>query len=426
MPLNISAHASVPLLAIGLTEGGVTVAPVSDVCLPTFASKCSVTHAFPKACHATELQSTSCNPHIYASTESVIHIFDTTTSNPLHTYDLTSVDKDDAASAVTATVLKCIDESTLLAGDDNGGIHLFDTRSPRKQRASVLQQADYISSLTHVDMYGTNAVLSTSGDGTLCAYDIRSGRIKLQYATDGMNDDLLSLAVLKDDGLAVAGTLSGALNIYNLRFLDEHADADAVAHIDRMHGHPECVNAVLGCEGEGGVVVTASSDGFVRVVDIVNKQLVGVLDYEACVGDDDDDEVGESEGEEDVGSSDDESAEERGRKQTEQARQQQEAQKRKRVQRWPIEGMVSVKGLGSPLFALVAHDRLVRFCDGAPLIEDEDDKLDEEKKAGSATMTRVAEAEFTKQSKGRKKKRRNGGNNGPQSRDGSNGFFGDL
>lgn len=337
--LCLSAHAITPTVAVGLFTGGLVVAPFPAT---LSASPAKVTHPFESPCRATSFFPSSTQLLASTSTKASdgnILLFDSASDKALHSYTLkTSADAD----SPTATVFTPISSTLVLAGDDNGGLHLLDMRVPERPCASVLDQADYISAIHPAEAFGTSAILASSGDGTLCAYDMRTGphaRLKLQYATDTFQDDLLSMTVLPEVNCAIAGTLAGAINVYSLSLLDKENDMDEAKHVERFFGHPECVNAVLPV-GEDGLALTASTDGVVRIIDVGAKALVGVLDY------------------------------------AKEASAANNVRKRKKKQdeadAWPIESMVSVAGLPRPAFALLGHDDLIRFCDGSLLVDDDE------------------------------------------------------
>lgn len=314
-------------------------------------------------------------------------LYDAHREHPLNTYCLPGQDEDSDVPSTSA--FRCIDENVLIAGDDSGGIHLFDMRTDHGPVASVLEQGDYISAICPVDKFGTKALLAASGDGTLCAYDMRvppMPRLRLQYASDSFNDDLLSLAVLDPAPYAIAGTLSGALNIYNLRFLDTDCVSESAQHVDRFYGHPECVNSVISF-GNDGVILTASSDGIIRVVDVLDKILVGVLPYEY---------------DQDVPDPDSDD--------TQQERTIRPVKKKKPS--WPVEAMVSLQGVPKPRFALLGHDNFIRFCDGSTLVDEEDeveedtDAIEEHAAKVRSNEQQLGEAKEEFEVSRRKKKRK--------------------
>lgn len=437
-PLCLAGHLSEPILSVGLTSGGVVVARVKEEAYIvndeadannsgrsySVSTNETNTYALSDTCHATELDGFRSGGggggRVFGATiGSIIREFDIETNSKkqqqiskrdtyLMDYIIPQMEDGTIRSAMA---LRMIAPSVLLAGDDAGGLHVFDTRTAHRggssgsastaaAAVSTLEQGDYISSIAQVEANGAYTVLAASGDGTLCTYDIRlrsgsgsnngggtTSRVKLQYATQGHQDDLLSLAVDLQAGLVVSGTLSGALDLYKLGILVGTTESDAAAHVDRMLGHPECVNAVLSVPSHVGVFVTASSDGFVRVVDVINKTLLGVLEYDNRLQDTDSivtDDHNKDDGNQLLSTS--------GPRQGSSSALQTPVRKRKRKgsQRWPIEAMVPVHGLPLPLFALLTHDNFAHFCDGAPLVDDDSNSNqdgDEEKDKDSKLNT---------------------------------------
>lgn len=356
--LSIATHSNTPALAVGLTCRGIILTDLADMRTRSDPFSAEISHDLANACRA--LSFITSDSFIAGTTEGKLHIFDASRRSFKQTFTLPT-DSEQGDGDCSATTFYAIDENTVLVGDDAGGIHMLDLRQRESPVASALEQGDYISQICPVEAFSTNAYLAASGDGTLCAYDMRFpplGRVRLRYASDSFDDDLLSLAILPETSQAVAGTLSGALNLYNLRFLDKDGDAGCAAHVDRFYGHPECVNGVLAV-GDGGVI-TASSDGIVRVVDIVRKSLVGVLEYDmATVAD----------------------------------------KKRKKADGWPVEAMLQIGGLDKPAFALMGHDENIRFCDGSALGEDDEEDDHALTANGEATVKTVEDTEVGETSK---------------------------
>lgn len=311
--LCTDAHHSRPLLAAGLTNGAVGF---------TFLTQTSTHDEFK----VLAIQADSCRAVGWMSeskllaglTNGKVCVYDLLTSLPISEMSLGgSTDNISSPSAFLA-----LSESVFMVGDDDGGIHLADARQ-RTVAASVLEQGDYVSQMVQVDMFGKQSLLVSSGDGTLCAYDVRmtTDKVKLMYAFDTFNDDLLSFCVLHTANLVVSGTLSGNLHMYDARFLDESCELDSVHEVDRMPGHPECINSVVPFN-QGNLVCTASSDGILRIVDVVGRALVYSFQGSGEVV------------EEQVDTRD----------------------------LWPIESMVELHGLGERLLALQGHENVVNIC----------------------------------------------------------------
>jgi WD40 repeat protein len=280
--LCLAAHSSLPHIAAGLVLGGVAEVivggdtPLRVTSLPD--SIRAVAYAAYDASASSPLFAASNAGRLYQiAPESCL-----TPSTYLATREKTPL------SAVASFELNVV-----VAGDDEGGLHMFDTRLPTSEPvASVLEQGDYISSIQKLN---DSSLVVASGDGALSVYDMRRpphGRLKLVAATPTFDDDLLSLALLGSGERAVGGTLSGALNVYNMSFADaDENEPDMARFIDRFFGHPESVSAILAVE-EHGVVLTGSSDGLVRVIDPSKKVFLGVLPYLLPAEDDDDDDEG--------------------------------------------------------------------------------------------------------------------------------------
>lgn len=336
--LSLTAHPSRPLLAAGLSTNAVHLsAPTAT----STASASPTSLATPSP--ATSLLFATADTLVSAHAGPTPHLLLHTLSAPAsprtleHTHPLTA--------------LHALPPPHFLSGADDGAVHLHDTRLPAPSVAvRAHHHADYVSALAALPpphpAAAPAAFLAAAADGALLAYDLRlpdRPLVTLRAAADEFEDDLLALAVLPAVRRAVAGTMSGAVNVYDLRFAELQGGADdGAAHVDRFYGHPECVNAVL--DVGDGAVVTASSDGVVRVVDVVGKALLGVLEYD---------------GGEVAGGGEEGARRKKGKK--------------RGTGLWPIEDMVSVKGVQKPLFALLGHEEVVRFVDGAVLVDDDVD-----------------------------------------------------
>lgn len=392
-PLCIGSHSTEPLLSVGVADKQLAFARLDGLQFNDAhkTEQTVLTRKLPSNCLSTTFQEETTRPLLFAGIDGQIHVFDIEHSSPVRQLRLPKI-HDNTGVEVTRlpTTLYSYDAHSVLVGDDNGGIHLYDVRVGSEGGSSdavagALEQGDYISALLRVEKYGTCAVLGSSGDGTVCAYDIRrlpKPRVKLQYATDQFHDDILSMGIVDcahGDTLIVAGTLCGMLNLYNLRFLDVDADAGAVAHVDRFAGHPECVNSIVSF-GTPDVVVTASSDGYVRVVDVVSKTLLGVLEYQSEVMD---------------AGSDRENTDTR-KKDGVKAKAKKRRKRKNDKSRWPIEAMTQLHGVETPTLALICHDAYVRFCDASALQDDDNDEFNENDENTDAQEVPNLETEGTK------------------------------
>jgi WD40 repeat protein len=157
--------------------------------------------------------------------------------------------------------LHVVNEKTLASGDDDGVVKVWDVRTQRCV-AEYDEHADYVSTIRTCEQH--NELVAASGDGTLSIMDWRNKKIELSYQ---LEDEPLSLAIIKRGTRVVCGTQEGALGIYTWGKWDDVTD--------RMLGHPASVDCIIKL-GED-TVVTGSSDGFIRLVDILPHRIRGVL-----------------------------------------------------------------------------------------------------------------------------------------------------
>ncbi|KAI9918444.1 hypothetical protein PsorP6_011507 [Peronosclerospora sorghi] len=148
------------------------------------------------------------------------------------------------------------------SGDDQGCIKIWDTRQHRCL-AKFKEHTDYISG------FATNPandhLLATSGDGRLSAYDLRKN--VLAGKSDELDDELLSVAVIKNGRKIVCGSQDGVLVIFSWETWGDMSD--------RFPGHPDSVEALLKVDED--TVLTGSSDGIVRVVQLHPNKLLGLI-----------------------------------------------------------------------------------------------------------------------------------------------------
>lgn len=91
-----------------------------------------------------------------------------------------------------------------------------------------------------------------SGDGRLSVYDLRKN--VLAGKSDELDDELLSVSVIKNGKKVVCGSQDGVLVIFSWGTWGDMSD--------RFPGHPESVETVLKVDED--TLLTGSSDGIVR------------------------------------------------------------------------------------------------------------------------------------------------------------------
>lgn len=133
---------------------------------------------------------------------------------------------------------------------------------------------------------GRERLICTSGDGTLSVIDFRAGSSSSSSSStepkkkrdlhqalgvevsEDQEDELLSLTSVKNGSKLIVGTQLGLLSLWspNKGMLD---------HIDRIPGHPSSIDCLLNLDED--TVLTGSSDGLIRVVQILPHKFLGVV-----------------------------------------------------------------------------------------------------------------------------------------------------
>lgn len=87
------------------------------------------------------------------------------------------------AHSDSINVVKCLDDNLLATGCDEGVVKIWDCRT--RKCISKYAATDYISDVHYVNEKFT--LLSTSGDGTLCAFDMRKKKAVFSENQDGIS-----------------------------------------------------------------------------------------------------------------------------------------------------------------------------------------------------------------------------------------------
>ncbi|KAG5639747.1 hypothetical protein H0H81_000027 [Sphagnurus paluster] len=105
--------------------------------------------------------------------------------------------------------------------------------------------------------------------------DVRSKKPEPFAQSEDQEDELLSIVSIKGGSKVVVGTQIGILSIFN-------RNAGWGDCVDRVPGHPHSIDALCNLPELAGIdtsstVLTGSSDGFVRAVEILPTKLLGVV-----------------------------------------------------------------------------------------------------------------------------------------------------
>jgi len=117
-------------------------------------------------------------------------------------------------------------------------------------------------------------LVATSGDGTLSVMDVRSKKPEPFAHSEDQEDELLSVVPFKGDKKVAVGTQLGIISIFNRN----KGWGDCV---DRVPGHPNSVDALCALPStypsSHNTILTGSSDGLLRVIELLPTRLVGVI-----------------------------------------------------------------------------------------------------------------------------------------------------
>jgi WD40 repeat protein len=165
----------------------------------------------------------------------------------------------------------------LCVGLDDGGIQLWDERlcgdHGSLKRACVLswkENEDYISGFDY-DADGST-LLASSADCTMSVMDLRKASSPQTKSdsfrkSDDQEDELLSIQVLKSGRKVVCGTQQGVLAVWSWGTWGDVSD--------RFPGHPASIDCMLKVDED--TILTGSSDGLMRLVQIHPDKLLGAL-----------------------------------------------------------------------------------------------------------------------------------------------------
>ncbi|KAI6145039.1 WD40-repeat-containing domain protein [Pisolithus tinctorius] len=156
-------------------------------------------------------------------------------------------------------------------GDDDGVIKLWDPRQLQEIRQYV-HHFDFISDFLWLE--NKRQLISTSGDGTLSVIDVRGRKTEPLAQSEDQEDELLSVVTIRNGSKVVVGTQLGILSIFNAT----HGWGDCV---DRVPGHPQSIDALCrlpsSYPSSHSTILTGSSDGLMRVVQLFPTKLLGVV-----------------------------------------------------------------------------------------------------------------------------------------------------
>ncbi|KAI8140985.1 WD40-repeat-containing domain protein [Fennellomyces sp. T-0311] len=208
---------------------------------------------FKKSCRGVEF--TQDGAGIYSiSKDRLICLLDTETGKVIHTKE--------NAHENPLNALLCLNENMLATGDDQGVIKLWDNRKADPVMVYT-EHEDFIADMTF--RAGKKTLVAVGGDGYLSTWDIRKPNVAAM--SDNMEDELLSIALVKNGSKAIVGSQEGVLSLWSW--------GDWGDYNDRIMGHPNSIDTI--CKLDEDTICTGSSDGIIRIVSVLPNQFHGVI-----------------------------------------------------------------------------------------------------------------------------------------------------
>ncbi|XP_041477354.1 WD repeat-containing protein 55-like isoform X2 [Lytechinus variegatus] len=158
--------------------------------------------------------------------------------------------------------LAVVDENLVATGDDDGHLKVWDLRT-QKAIMEMKENEEFISSL--IVGKDKKILLSTSGDGTLCAFNVRRRRFDLQ--SEHVNSELLCANIIKKGQKVVCGASDGALNIFNWNEFGNISD--------RFPGHSSSIDCCVPVTEN--IICTGCIDGTIRAVHMLPNRFLGIV-----------------------------------------------------------------------------------------------------------------------------------------------------
>lgn len=199
------------------------------------------------------------------STDKTIRVTSVATGKVLHTVL--------AAHPAAINVVSINRDGTkLFTGDDEGEIRVWDVSPsavgaggslPRKPLHAWHVHHDFISCL--VNPPSSRYLIAGSGDGCLSGWNLATGDV--DGVSANLNDEVLSVCALPNKKHVLCGTQAGVVHVFDWGAWGEP--------VRSYRGHPNSIESILAVDNN--TIITASSDGLIRVVQLSPHKILGVV-----------------------------------------------------------------------------------------------------------------------------------------------------
>jgi WD40 repeat protein len=256
---DIDFHPNVNCVAVGMIDGTVSLYKYGNNNGDNTSLMSSKLH--DKSCRGVLFSENGDHLYSISSDKSIIG-FDGTGTKVLQIDD---AHDDPINKCILLSGLGRADGTMIATGDDSGCVKIWDTRISDNNNSPMSWKIheDFISGLCY--NHDASTLLSVSGDGTLCAYDIRKSTNS--FRSDEQESELLCVQCIKGGKKVICGTQDGVILIFSWGRWGDCSD--------RYPGHPNTIDCML--KIDESTIFTGSSDGLVRVVALQPNMILGVV-----------------------------------------------------------------------------------------------------------------------------------------------------
>ncbi|ETO09149.1 hypothetical protein RFI_28238 [Reticulomyxa filosa] len=179
------------------------------------------------------------------------------------------------------TCLNVYNQDMFATGYDNGTVKLWDLREARNAVIKINHRQQSKSNIKSKSMetfqeqqgaivcmfsvWHRNRLFAGSNDGLLSTWDLRKN--KLYALSDNLNDEILSLTLMKFGKKLCSGMISGYINIWEWDRFGLFSD--------RIRGHGQWMNHCIKFDEDS--MLTACADGLIRLISLYPHRLLHVV-----------------------------------------------------------------------------------------------------------------------------------------------------